>query len=163
MQSRRTLLRTILYLHHRLERGLKEQALPLTLTQYRLLYLIQEGPARSVELATASGLTKPSVGAQIASMQEAGWIERREIEEDKRAASIRITRSGRNVVSTFESSLNGVLEEFLGKEAVARADRELSWLRGVWSAARDAAHDQWILRRSAGKRGRRARAAAGGE
>lgn len=163
METGRTLLRTILYLHHRLERGLKERELPLTVTQYRLLYLIQEGPARSVELATASGLTKPSVGAQIALMQEAGWIERREIEEDRRAASIRITRSGRNVVSAFESSLNGVLEEFLGEEAVARADRELGWLRGVWTAARDAAHDQWILRRSKGKRAGRRRAAAAGE
>ena len=58
------LLRIVLYLHHRLERGQKDSQLPLSLSQYRLLNMIRQGPARSVELATASGMTKPSIATR---------------------------------------------------------------------------------------------------
>ena len=146
MKADRVLLKTILYLHHRLERGLKKGELPLTLPQYRLLFMIREGPARSVELAAASGLTKPSVGSQIAVMQEKRWIERRELKDDKRAASIKITRAGRKALLEFESGLNAILEEFLGKQAVRRSDTELRWLFELWTTRRDEAHDRWILR-----------------
>lgn len=149
MKPDHVLLRTVLYLHHRLERALKKGDLPLSLPQYRLLFMVQEGPARSVELAAASGLTKPSVGSQIAVMQEKGWVERREIEDDKRAASIRITPAGRRIIADFEAGLDGALEEFLGEDAVHRSDRELRWLFDLWTARRDEAHDQWILRKSA--------------
>lgn len=154
MKPDHVLLRTVLYLHHRLERGLKKGDLALSLPQYRLLFMIQEGPARSVELAAASGLTKPSVGSQIAVMQDAGWVERRELKDDKRAASIRITPAGRKVLANFESALSEVLEEFLGEDAVRKSDRDLRWLFDLWTARRDEAHDQWILRKSAEERER---------
>lgn len=147
MKAERILLKTVLYLHHRLERELKRQELPMTLPQYRLLFMIQEGPARSVELAAASGLTKPSVGAQIAAMQEQGWVDRSELQDDKRAASIRITPTGRKALTAFEAGLNKVLKEFLGEDTVTESDENLRWLFDIWTEKRDLAHDQWILRK----------------
>ena len=146
MKPHRVLLRTILYLHSRLERGLKSVDAPISLSQYRLLFMIQEGPARSVDLAVASGLTKPSVSSQIALMLEQGWIERNEIADDKRASSIQITRTGCEVLEAFETHLNDVLSSFLGKRVVDRANKDLLWLFGRWNEKRDAAHAAWADR-----------------
>ncbi len=142
------LLRIVLYLHHRLERVQRKSDLPVSLSQYRLLYMIQQGPARSVELATASGMTKPSVGALVSQLEERGWIERRELAADKRAASIRITRAGRRAVASFHLSMQEALEQFLGEEVVQRADEELEWLLDVLQERRNQAHVDWALRKT---------------
>ena len=142
------LLKIVLYMHHRLERAQKNGDLPLSLSQYRLLNMIQQGPARSVELATASGMTKPSIGALVSQLEEGGWIERREIETDKRAASIRITAAGRKALTRFEAALQESIEQFLGEDAVARADEELEWLYDLMQVKREEAHEAWALRRS---------------
>lgn len=148
MKADKILLRTVLYLHHRLERAVKRGTLPLSLNQYRLLLMIQEGPARSVELATASEMTKPSIGSMVSVFEENGWIDRVEDMEDKRAASIRITPAGRKVVREFEEALQGALQHFLGKDIVGKADTELQWLFDVWNTKRDEAHNQWALRKA---------------
>jgi len=142
------LLRIVLYLHHRLERVQRKGNLPVSLSQYRLLYMIQQGPARSVELATASGMTKPSIGALVSQLEERGWIERRELAADKRAASIRITPAGRKAVTRFEVGMQEALEQFLGEDAVQRADEELEWLLDVLQERRSQAHVDWALRKS---------------
>ena len=146
------LLRIVLYLHHRLERVQKNGDLPLSLSQYRLLYMIQQGPARSVELATASGMTKPSIGALVNQLEEGGWIERQEIESDRRAASIRITAAGRKAVGRFEAALQDALEQFLGAEALAKADDELGWFYDLMQTKRSEAHEAWALRKTKGER-----------
>ncbi len=142
------LLRIVLYLHHRLERALKHGDLPVSRSQYRLLHMIQEGPAQSVELASASGMTKPSIGALVGQLKERGWIERKEVKTDKRAASIQITRAGRQAVATFEAAMQEALEEFLGEDKVAQADEELGWLFDLMQERRDLAHADWRLRKS---------------
>jgi len=147
--SKHTLLQIVLYLHHRLERAQKRRDLPLTLSQYRLLYLIQRGPALSVELATASGMTKPSVGALVAQLEALGWIERKGLQADRRAAAIEITPTGREAVADFESTMHRELEQFLGKREVAAADAELEWLHDLVRERRNQAHAQWALRRAA--------------
>lgn len=146
------LLRIVLYLHHRLERAQKHGDLPVSLSQYRLLYMIQQGPARSVELATASGMTKPSIGALVNQIEERGWIERRELEADKRAASIWITPAGRKAVAGFEDEMQKALERFLGQDVVARADDALEWLFDEMQERRSQAHVDWALRRSGAAR-----------
>lgn len=143
------LLQIILYLHHRLERAQKRDGFALSLSQYRLLYMVREGPARSVELATASGMTKPSVGALVGQLEENGWIERRRLEDDKRAASIRITAAGTRVLSRFEAQMQNVLEDFLGRDNLAEADADLQWLLQVMQEQRQNAHREWQLRKSA--------------
>lgn len=142
------LLRIVLYLHHRLERVQKHGDLPLSLSQYRLLYMMQQGPARSVELATASGMTKPSIGALVGQLEEKGWIERREVEADRRAASIRITPAGRRAVAKFQGEMHKELERFLGEDTLTRADEELGWLLDVLQERRSQAHVKWALRKS---------------
>ena len=148
MAADKVLLRTILYLHHLLERTLKHNAPPLTLSQYRLLYMIQEGPARSVELATASGMTKPSIGALVNQLEENGWIRREEVKTDKRAASIEITAAGRKIIHAFEDKMQQALASFLGANTLSRADSNLRWLFDNWREKRGKAHDRWILRKT---------------
>ncbi len=142
------LLRIVLYLHHRLERAQHRERTAMTLNQYRLLYLIQQGPARSVELAMASGLTKPSIGAMIGQLEERGWVARRAVRDDRRASSIRITADGRRAVAGFEATLQEALEQFLGRDAVARADVELDWLFDALQDSRSQAHEVWASRKT---------------
>lgn len=145
--SEHRLLRIVLYLHHRLERAQHREQTGMSLSQYRLLYMIQQGPARSVELAMASGLTKPSIGAMIGQLEERGWVARRADREDRRASSIRITAAGRRSVARFESQLESELQRFLGTDAVSRADAELDWLFEVLQQRRNQAHEDWASRR----------------
>lgn len=148
MKVEKVLLRTVLYLHHRLERDLTHGEFPLSLSQYRLLFMIQEGPARSVELATASRMTKPSIGALVSQLDEKGWIERSGLKADRRASSIQITAAGREMISDFESKMQAVLQEFLGRDVVSKADKDFTWLFDAWLEKRDQAHDQWALRKT---------------
>lgn len=146
--SEHPLLRIVLYLHHRLERAQKRRELPVSLSQYRLLYMIQQGPARSVELATASDMTKPSIGALVSQLEDRGLIEREGLKADKRAASIRITVAGREAVAAFETEMQKALECFFGEETLARADEELGWLADELQARRNEAHVKWVLRKT---------------
>ena len=150
--SEHRLLRIVLYLHHRLERAQHREKTAMSLSQYRLLYMIQQGPARSVELAMASGLTKPSIGAMIGQLEERGWVARRADRADRRASSIRITAAGRRAVGRFEAQLQAELERFLGTDAVSQADAELDWLFDVLQQRRNQAHEDWASRREGSSR-----------
>lgn len=143
MNSDKALIQTVLYLHFRLERAQRQQSKAISLSQYRLLYMIQNGPARSVELATASGMAKPSIGALVNQLEENLWIKRKKVSGDKRAASISITAAGKKVIEKFHQNMQTELESFLGTEAVAKADDELDWLFDVLQQKRQQAHDNW--------------------
>ena len=142
------LLQIVLYLNHRLELAQKRGDLGISLSQYRVLYWISEGPAKSVELAAASGMTKPSIGSLVTQLEGQGWVERHELEHDKRAASIRITDAGRKMLAHFEAEMNTALEVFLGADHVSKADAQLAWLDELVLKRRDEVHAEWALRNS---------------
>ena len=96
-------------------------------------------------------MTKPSIGALVNQFEEQGWIERKELAVDRRAASIKITAKGRKVITQFHAEMQKVLERFLGQDVVVRADGELGWLLDVLQERRSEAHVEWALRKSAAR------------
>ncbi|HKI74352.1 MAG TPA: MarR family transcriptional regulator [Pseudomonadales bacterium] len=128
------LLRTVLYLHHKLERASRTSE--MSISQYRMLYHLKNGPRRAAQLAIESSIRKPSITSLMATLEGKGWITRAEDPDDRRALSIEITRIGTQAMKKFEAELQLALEEFLGDDAVADADEYMSGLYDLWNERR---------------------------
>ena len=112
------LLRSVLYLHHRLERA--SRSFDLSISQYRMLYFLSHGPRRAAELAMESSIRKPSITSLLNTLESRGWISREEDPGDRRAICIRITDDGISIMREFEKYLQESLEEFLGPDVLDR-------------------------------------------
>ena len=130
------LLRTVLYLHHKLERASRTS--DMSISQYRMLNHLKTGPRRAAQLAMESSIRKPSITSLMATLEARGWITRAEDPDDRRALSIEITRSGKESMKKFEAELQLALEEFLGADAVAEADEDIGELYDLWNDRRKA-------------------------
>jgi DNA-binding MarR family transcriptional regulator len=74
-----------------------------------LVTVVKEGPMRAGELATREGVAPPSMTKVVASLEQAGYVERVPDPEDGRAALISATNAGRALVeSTRELRLHGL-------------------------------------------------------
>ena len=124
------LLRTVLYLHHRLERASRTSE--MSISQYRMLYFLKRGPRRAAELAIESSIRKPSITSLITTLESREWITRAEDPDDRRALSIEITPAGTQA-----------MKNFLGEDAVAAADDYMATLYELWNEKRKARFEQW--------------------
>ena len=134
--NEKNLLRTVLYLHHKLERAARESE--LSISQYRMLYFLSKGSRRAVELAMEGSIRKPSITALINTLEKRGYIERQESAEDRRAQDIRLTSSGRQAMIDFEADLQAELSSFLGEEALREADEMTAPLYEAWNSRKRA-------------------------
>jgi DNA-binding MarR family transcriptional regulator len=135
------LLRTVLYLHHRLERA--SRAADVSISQYRMLYFLAQGPRRAAELATESSIRKPSITSLIATLEGKGWITREEDPDDRRALCIQITREGKSAMKRLEQHLQSELVEFLGEDEFENAEEAVAELFGVWNDRRKVFLEAW--------------------
>lgn len=135
------LLRTVLYLHHKLERASRTG--DMSISQYRMLYHLKSGPRRAAQLAIASSIRKPSITSLMATLECKAWITRAEDPDDRRALSIEITRAGTQAMKKFEAEMQLALQEFLGEDAVVEADDYMAALYDLWNDKRTATLEQW--------------------
>jgi DNA-binding MarR family transcriptional regulator len=147
------LLRTVLYLHHKLERASRN--CEMSISQYRMLYFLKNGPRRAAELAMESSIRKPSITSLINTLESRAWISRDEDPEDRRAICIQITSEGTQAMKRFEKDLQRALQEFLGPEVVAEADDYMGTLYDLWNEKRRSRFDDWMQRQDREKRLRR--------
>ncbi len=150
------LVRTLLYLHHHLERA--SQDTEVALSQYLMLHFLLEEPRLAADFAAVSRFAQPSVTAVVQNLEKKGWIERVVDENDKRARFVTITDKGRQVLDNYESHLSDALADLLGKNAVRDANRDLTPLYELWNQKRIERVEKWKAKR-AGKRKSRAAAA----
>lgn len=134
------LLRTVLYLHHKLERASRSGE--MSISQYRMLYHLKNGPRRAAQIAIESSIRKPSITSLMATLESREWITRAEDPDDRRALSIEITRAGTEAMKKFERELQVALQEFLGEDAVAEADDYMAVLYDLWNQKRKEAFEQ---------------------
>lgn len=154
MPRRHVLVRTILYLHHQLERASLEAE--LSPSQYMLMHFLLEEPRLASDFAVVMQLKQPSVVALVKTLEEKGWIERYVDDEDRRARFVRITDAGRRVFDDYESHLEQCLGSFLGPQTVERLNTALVPLYALWNEKRIARFKTWAKIHSArGKRQRR--------
>jgi long-chain acyl-CoA synthetase len=107
------------WLAKRVERVLTEA--DLTLPQYRLLSLLENGGATATYAAERLAVSPPSVTAIVDGMVTKGFVQRASVAEDRRRVELAITDAGRVALQRADA----VILERLG-ELAARGDARLS-------------------------------------
>lgn len=146
MARRHVLVRTLLYLHHQLERASLDQE--LSPSQYLLLHFLIEEPRYASDFAGVMRFKQPSVGELVRKLEERGWIERYVDESDRRARFVRITDAGRRAFDSYEAHLEDHLAAFLGREAIDGADEVLVPLYDHWNTRRIERFEDWSRARA---------------
>jgi DNA-binding MarR family transcriptional regulator len=91
----------------------------MSLTQYRFMLFLRNGPKRAGEIAATSLVTKATISGQITQLREKGWVAVETEAADRRVSRVVLTAAGRAVMDRFEAALLDCLEGLIGE-----ADRE---------------------------------------
>jgi DNA-binding MarR family transcriptional regulator len=92
----------------------------LSVTQYRFLLFLRNGPMRAGEIAANSLLTKATISGRIQELRELGLIETQAEASDLRVTRLTLTKAGRDRMDRFERRLLRVLKELIGGADEAR-------------------------------------------
>jgi DNA-binding MarR family transcriptional regulator len=129
----RSVGRTAAWLAKQVELSLAE--VDLSLSQYRMLGLLDEGSAVSSALAERLAVRPPSVTAVIDGLVTRGLVARRHAEDDRRRVSHELTDLGHRLLAEADTAVNNRLELLANRLPSARArDRAIEDL-GLWQKA----------------------------
>jgi len=96
--------RTIAWLAKQVELGLA--SVDLSLPQYRVLGLLNEGSSVSSAVAEQLAVRPPSVTALIDGLVARGLVDRRTIEGDRRRISLGVTDEGRRMIAAADAAVD---------------------------------------------------------
>jgi len=102
-------VRTLTRLARMLERG----AVDLSLPQFRVLALVDEGGERASQLADLLAVAKPTITAVVDGLVDRGYLKRTADCDDRRAIKITLTASGRKALYEAEHAMHARLYEVL--------------------------------------------------
>lgn len=109
----------------------------LTAGQYMVLSLVAHlEPSTSAELARRSRITAQSMGEFIRTLEQRGWIERRDDPANRRVLRIATTAEGRNVLVRCEAAVDEAERDFFS----CLQPEEVGHLRHALRRVRTAAH-----------------------
>ena len=118
-------VRTLARLARMLERGAGDLSLP----QFRVLALVDEGGERASQLAERLAVAKPTVTAVVDGLVERGYLKRSADCDDRRATKITLTSAGRRALYDAEHAMHTRLHDVLtyaeDPEAIASALHDL--------------------------------------
>ena len=103
-------VRVLARLSRLLERGSGE----LSLAHYRVLASVADGHERASRVAARLALGKPTISASVDALCRRGLLTR-DTAEDQRAATLRITPAGREVLAEVDAGLIARLEAVLAE------------------------------------------------
>ncbi len=113
----------------------------LTYQQYNVLYLVATGLNGQSDIARRLGVSAPVVNRLVALLSEAGFLERKPSQTDRRAVVVSLTAKGRRRVSLMRHDLLEAATGILTPLPVAEREgisQSLRWLDGLLSdEARD--------------------------
>ena len=89
----------------RLARSLECATGGLTLTQYRVLAMVDDGGERATHLAHALALAKPTVTAAVDGLVERGLLARDAVPGDRRSVRISLTQAGAAALQDAEAAM----------------------------------------------------------
>ncbi len=102
-------VRTLTRMARMLERGAGDLSLP----QYRVLAVVDEGGERASHLAERLAVAKPTVTAVVDGLVERGYLKRTADSDDRRATRITLTSAGRRALYDAEAAMGARLQEVL--------------------------------------------------
>jgi DNA-binding MarR family transcriptional regulator len=121
----------------RASRVLERASGELSLGHYRILSAIAAGDERASRVAARLAIGKPTVSAAVESLGQRGLIVRSGVEGDQRAATLRLTSAGAQLLARVEAELirrlDGLLERTSDPERVLES---LVWLGDAIEQAR---------------------------
>lgn len=94
-----------------------DQAIALSLRQYRMLERLSERPHRTTELASTSAISQPTASAAVAALETRGLVDRTADPSDRRASLIELTDEGQAVLGAAKSRV---------LEWIAKVTRDIS-------------------------------------
>ena len=135
-----TQVRTLARLARMLERGAGELSLP----QFRVLAMVDQGGERASHLAERLAVAKPTVTAVVDGLVERGYLSRSADADDRRATRIALTPAGRRALRDAEDAMEQRLEVVLAHaddagavgEALADLEQALDRMRAERLARR---------------------------
>jgi long-chain acyl-CoA synthetase len=102
-------VRTLTRLARMLERGAGDLSLP----QFRVLALVDEGGERASQLADLLAVAKPTITAVVDGLVDRGYLKRTADCDDRRATKISLTAAGRKALYDAEHAMHARLYEVL--------------------------------------------------
>jgi long-chain acyl-CoA synthetase len=94
-----------------LERAAGER--DLTLAQFRVLALVDEGDERSSLLAERLAVAKPTITAVVDGLVERGLLVREPVAGDRRSIRVALTPDGRAALAAAHDAMSAVLDRIL--------------------------------------------------
>jgi DNA-binding MarR family transcriptional regulator len=92
-----------------LERSLDDMTLP----QFRVLTLIGSSPERASRLAERAAVSRPSLTGLLDGLEARGWVQRVQVEGDRRGVSLELTRTGATALRHAERAMAAELDAVL--------------------------------------------------
>ncbi len=109
----------------------------MTLPQFRVLYLIASSPERASRLAERAAVTPPSLTGILDGLVNKGWVERSNVDGDRRGVTLAITAKGQEAYDAARQATTDALDELLGHLEPKERDKALAGLALVQSALRN--------------------------
>ena len=110
---------------------------PISITQYRFMLYLKDGPRRAGEVAATSLVTKATISGHIAILREKGWITAEMDTLDRRVTRLVLTDSGRVAMEAFENRLLDCLKSLIRPDDRERLLNDLARLYEALSATRE--------------------------
>ena len=107
-----------------------ERAFPeLNLAHYRVLAAIASGDQRASRIAEKLALGKPTVSASVDSLCQRGLLLRAEVVGDQRAAALRLTPAGAQLLARADAAMAAWVEDVCRRTPdAARVLQSLAWV-----------------------------------
>lgn len=94
----------------------------MTLPQFRVLTLIATSPERASKLAERAAVSPPSLTGILDGLVTRGWVERSNVDGDRRGVTLTITADGQAAFDTARHATTAALDGLLeGADAKTRA------------------------------------------
>lgn len=85
----------------------------MTLPQFRVLMLITSSSERASRLAEQAAVSPPSLTGILDGLVTRGWVERSNVDGDRRGVTLTITAAGQTAFDEARSATANALEELL--------------------------------------------------
>ena len=92
-----------------LERSLADMTLP----QFRVLTVIASSPERANRLAEKAAMSRPSLTGLLDGLEARGWVQRVNVEGDRRGVQLEVTLAGEAALREAEKAMTAELQRVL--------------------------------------------------
>ena len=106
-----------------IERLLAAHEPPLTLAQFLALRAIGSEPVTGAELARRTGVSGAAVSQLLATLDQAGWVERSHAPGDRRRQVLALTKAGRGAYVSAARLVHARIGELLAAFPAPELDR----------------------------------------